>query len=92
MAGIRHRVDWRDERPGDKYAHWELKGVPIRLNVGAMVDKMQNRNARGELGEAADMIGMVVTGDQMVEPTDARAFGGRHDPIGISDCSRTAIS
>ena len=34
-AGVRHRVDWRDERPGDKYAHWELKGVPIRLNVGA---------------------------------------------------------
>ena len=34
-AGIRHRVDWRDERPGDKYAHWELKGVPLRLNVGA---------------------------------------------------------
>jgi prolyl-tRNA synthetase len=32
---IRHRVDWRDERPGDKYAHWELKGVPLRLNVGA---------------------------------------------------------
>jgi len=48
-AGIRHRVDWRDERPGDKYAHWELKGVPIRLNVGGrdadagqveMVDRM----------------------------------------------------
>jgi prolyl-tRNA synthetase len=34
-AGVRHRVDWRDERPGDKYAHWELKGVPLRLNVGA---------------------------------------------------------
>ena len=34
-AGIRHRVDWRDERPGDKYAHWEMKGVPLRLNVGA---------------------------------------------------------
>jgi len=33
--GIRFRVDWRDERPGDKYAHWELKGVPLRLNVGA---------------------------------------------------------
>ncbi len=33
-AGIRCRVDWRDERPGDKYAHWELKGVPLRLNVG----------------------------------------------------------
>ena len=34
-AGIRFRVDWRDERPGDKYAHWELKGVPLRLNVGS---------------------------------------------------------
>ena len=34
-AGIRSRVDWRDERPGDKYAHWEMKGVPLRLNVGA---------------------------------------------------------
>ncbi len=33
-AGIRFRVDRRDERPGDKYAHWELKGVPLRLNVG----------------------------------------------------------
>jgi prolyl-tRNA synthetase len=33
-AGIRCKVDWRDERPGDKYAHWELKGVPLRLNVG----------------------------------------------------------
>ncbi len=33
-AGIRYKVDWRDERPGDKYAHWELKGVPVRLNVG----------------------------------------------------------
>jgi prolyl-tRNA synthetase len=51
-AGIRHRVDWRDERPGDKYAHWELKGVPIRLNVGVrdaeagqveMVDRLTRR-------------------------------------------------
>jgi prolyl-tRNA synthetase len=41
-AGIRHRIDWRDERPGDKYAHWELKGVPLRLNVGGRdVDALQ---------------------------------------------------
>ena len=33
-SGIRFRTDWRDERPGDKYAHWEMKGVPLRLNVG----------------------------------------------------------
>ena len=40
--GIRYHVDWRDERPGDKYAHWELKGVPLRLNVGGRdVDAQQ---------------------------------------------------
>ncbi len=33
-AGLRHRADWRDERPGDKFNHWELKGVPLRLEVG----------------------------------------------------------
>jgi prolyl-tRNA synthetase len=33
-AGIRHKVDWRDERPGEKFAHWELRGVPLRLEVG----------------------------------------------------------
>lgn len=32
---IRHRVDWRDDvRPGEKFAHWELRGVPLRLEVG----------------------------------------------------------
>jgi prolyl-tRNA synthetase len=53
-AGIRHRVDWREERPGDKYAHWELKGVPLRLNVGSrdadagqveMVDRLSRQRA-----------------------------------------------
>jgi prolyl-tRNA synthetase len=33
-AGIRHKVDWRDERPGEKFSHWELRGVPLRLEVG----------------------------------------------------------
>jgi prolyl-tRNA synthetase len=34
-AGIRHRVDWReDTRPGEKYAEWEMRGVPLRVEVG----------------------------------------------------------
>jgi len=34
--GERFRVesDWRDERPGWKYNDWDLKGVPLRLEVG----------------------------------------------------------
>ena len=31
---LRWKVDWRDESPGFKYNHWELRGVPFRLEVG----------------------------------------------------------
>jgi prolyl-tRNA synthetase len=35
-AGVRLRVDRREGiRPGEKYAHWELRGVPLRMVVGA---------------------------------------------------------
>jgi prolyl-tRNA synthetase len=34
-AGVRVRLDDRDQhRPGYKFAEWELKGVPIRLELG----------------------------------------------------------
>jgi prolyl-tRNA synthetase len=32
--GIRVQVDRRDDRPGEKFNHWELKGVPLRIEVG----------------------------------------------------------
>jgi prolyl-tRNA synthetase len=31
---LRFKVDWREEKPGFKYSHWELRGVPFRLEVG----------------------------------------------------------
>ena len=31
---LRFRVDRRDESPGFKYNHWELRGVPFRLEIG----------------------------------------------------------
>jgi prolyl-tRNA synthetase len=31
---VRVQVDWRDESPGFKYNHWELRGVPFRLEIG----------------------------------------------------------
>lgn len=33
-AGIRLHVDWSEGRPGEKFNRWELKGVPLRLEVG----------------------------------------------------------
>ena len=35
MSGpLRWKTDWRDESPGFKYNHWELRGVPFRLEIG----------------------------------------------------------
>ncbi|MEO6866861.1 MAG: proline--tRNA ligase [Gaiellales bacterium] len=33
-AGVRVHVDKRDQRPGFKHNDWELKGVPIRIELG----------------------------------------------------------
>jgi prolyl-tRNA synthetase len=35
QAGIRCYIDLRDEmRPGEKFYYWEIRGVPIRIDIG----------------------------------------------------------
>jgi prolyl-tRNA synthetase len=34
LEDLRVKVDWRDERPGFKFSEWELKGVPLRIEIG----------------------------------------------------------
>ncbi|HUK38225.1 MAG TPA: proline--tRNA ligase [Methanomicrobiales archaeon] len=33
-AGYRVEIDEREMRPGAKYYHWEMRGVPLRLEIG----------------------------------------------------------
>jgi prolyl-tRNA synthetase len=33
-AGFRVRVDERDEQPGWKYSEWDVRGVPVRIEIG----------------------------------------------------------
>ena len=33
-AGVRVEVDWSDKTPGWKYNEWELRGVPLRIEIG----------------------------------------------------------
>ena len=33
-SGIRVKLDDRDERPGSKFFDWEIRGVPLRLELG----------------------------------------------------------
>jgi prolyl-tRNA synthetase len=58
-AGIRVTLDQRDERPGWKFAEWELKGVPLRLEIGPKdIEKSQvliaRRDTREKLGVPMD--------------------------------------
>jgi prolyl-tRNA synthetase len=34
IVGIRVHIDDREESPGAKFYHWELRGVPLRVEIG----------------------------------------------------------
>ena len=42
-SGLRVKIDDRDLRPGQKYWDWEIKGVPLRLEIGPR--DVENGNA-----------------------------------------------
>jgi prolyl-tRNA synthetase len=49
-AGVRVHLDDRDDRPGAKYYYWELRGVPLRLDIGG-------REAESRTASAVDRLG-----------------------------------
>ncbi|MBV8149517.1 MAG: proline--tRNA ligase, partial [Candidatus Eremiobacteraeota bacterium] len=69
-AGFRVRVDARDEQPGWKYGEWDLRGVPIRVEIGPNdVDAqsavvVRRDRARGDRGQkqsvALDMLPRII--------------------------------
>jgi prolyl-tRNA synthetase len=51
-AGIRVKADLREETPGWKFNEWEMRGVPVRLELGPRdVDNNQCILARRDTGE-----------------------------------------
>ncbi|KAI9202618.1 uncharacterized protein BJ171DRAFT_512715 [Polychytrium aggregatum] len=56
-AGVRAKSDTRDNyTPGYKYNHWEMKGVPLRLEVGPKdVAKNETRAVRRDTGVACQL-------------------------------------
>jgi prolyl-tRNA synthetase len=51
-AGVRVTLDERDERPGWKFSEWELRGVPLRLEIGPKdIEKSQVLIARRDTRE-----------------------------------------
>ncbi len=49
---VRVNVDWREESPGFKFNDWEMKGVPIRMEIGPRdIENDQVVLARRDTGE-----------------------------------------
>jgi len=50
--GIRYFIDWSDSSPGFKFNEWELKGVPVRIEIGPRdVESKKLVMARRDNGE-----------------------------------------
>ncbi len=65
-------LDERDERPGWKFAEWELRGVPLRLEIGPKdIEKAQvliaRRDTREKIG--VPMAGMASRDSRAARPT-----------------------
>ena len=77
-AGVRVRADWREERPGFKYNDWELKGVPVRIEIGprdaqngqAVLVPRTNRAAK----ESVSKDGVAVRVQEMLEEIHQTLF------------------
>src|SRR6187431_278658 len=65
-AGIRVTLDEREERPGWKFSEWEMRGVPLRIEIGPKdIEKAAVMVARRDTKEKASLamegIGAAIT-------------------------------
>ena len=67
-CGVRVKLDDRDVRPGSKYYDWEIKGVPLRLELGGRdIEKSVVTFVRRDTGEKGTIdIDSVGTGVELV--------------------------
>jgi prolyl-tRNA synthetase len=91
-AGLRVKLDERDLRPGNKFADWEMRGVPLRVEFGAkdleagVVTLVRRDKDKGEEGgkiavpvaEAASRIRALLEEIQANLYAQARAFLESH--------------
>ncbi|MVN76522.1 proline--tRNA ligase [Hymenobacter sp. HMF4947] len=88
QRGISVKIDSRDtERPGFKFAEWEMKGVPVRLAIGARdLDAGTVEAARRDtkeklqlpLAEVVDSVDKLLNDIQLNIYTKARAYRDSH--------------
>jgi prolyl-tRNA synthetase len=88
LATHRVRIDDRDDlRPGFKFNHWELRGVPVRVEVGprdlaegrvTVVPRLTGDKQQIPMGSLAARVGELLTESQIGLLDQAREFRDAH--------------
>jgi prolyl-tRNA synthetase len=88
LASHRIRVDDRDDlRPGFKFNHWELRGVPVRVEVGprdlgegrvTVVPRLTGEKQQIPVESLAGRVGELLTESQTGLLDEAREFRDAH--------------
>ena len=86
QEGLRVKLDDRDVRPGSKYYDWEIKGVPLRLELGGRdIENGVVTFARRDTGEKGTMdLSTVGAGVRLMLDTIAGAMFERAKDIQMS--------
>src|SRR5712691_10760226 len=74
---VRFHVDWSDHTPGWKYNEWELRGVPLRLEIGPRdIEKSQVVLARRDTREKSfvPMEGLASRVDEILKAIQQALF------------------
>jgi len=80
-AGVRVRTDLREETPGWKFNEWEMRGVPLRIEIGPRdVENGQVVVARRDTGgkTALPLDGAVVSIRDLLDEVQANMFRKAH--------------
>jgi prolyl-tRNA synthetase len=88
-AGLRVHLDDSDGRPGAKYYHWELRGVPVRLEIGrreaergavSWSDRLGRKGTAGPEGMVRDVGAALKAFDDALAARAAEAFAQAYAP------------
>jgi prolyl-tRNA synthetase len=86
-TGVRLHVDWSEGRPGEKFNRWELKGVPLRLEVGprdvdhrqvTLVDRLSRQKTPVRANELRERLGAELDAFQQALYQRALTFRNEH--------------
>ncbi len=102
-AGVRVVVDASDKRPGSKYYKWEMKGVPLRIEIGPRdLKKNAAMLVRRDNGEKEQVgLSTLVTAvnekfetiqENLLDTARAELYGRIVDCAGVEDIKQQLVS